>query len=136
MATKRMDQKIVAQIERWLQGWATGQYGSQLTWDKLATYSGFSRQSLSANRAISRAYRSTKIAIKRGFLRENVEPHLQQHEEQISRLRDRIEELEVQHDAWTSLWERWRYNARQQGWDVSLLDKDMPKPLHRKRPRH
>ena len=136
MATKRIDPKMFAQIELWLQGWATGQYGRQLTWDKLATYSGFSRQSLSANRAISRAYRSTKVAIQHGFLRENVEPHLRRAEEQISQLQDSIKELEQQHEAWASLWERWRYNARQQGWDVSLLDKEMPKPAHRKRPRH
>lgn len=136
MGIKRIEPKIITQIERWLQAWATGQYGRQLTWDKLAIYSGFSRQSLSANRAISQAYRNAKMAIKRGFQRQDREPHVQRHDEQIAQLRRRIEELEQQGVAWASLWERWRYNALQQGWDVSLLDREMPRPTHRKRPRH
>lgn len=136
MGVKRIESKMVAQIERWLHAWATGQYGGKLTWDKLAVYSGFSRQSLSANRAISQTYRSTKMAIKRGFQRQDREPQVQRREEQIAQLRSRVEELEQERAAWASLWERWRYNARQQGWDVSLLDREMPKPTHRKRPRH
>ena len=137
MAIKRLDRRLIAQIERWLSEWASGQYGSKLTWEKLVIYTGFSRQSLSANAKIATAFRDAKVAIRRGAIRQmpmDCPDHPQ--DKLIADLRQRIVELERQADNWSSLWERWRYNARQQGWDTSVLDRDLPKPIHRRRPRH
>jgi hypothetical protein len=136
MAIKRIDPKLVTQIERWLSEWATGQYGERLSWQKLAVYSGFSRQSLSANRPVSNAYRDAKVAIRRGFVRRAEMSASAEDAARIEGLLSRIAELEERAVNWASLWERWRYNARQQGWDLTLLDQEMPKPSHRRRPRH
>lgn len=136
MPIKRIESKLVTQIERWLEQWATGQYGERLTWKKLEVYSGFSRQALSANQAISGAYTEAKVAIRRNFTRLRETSGSAEQAQKIDELRSQIADLEAQAKNWAALWERWRYNARQQGWDTSLLDQEMPKPQHRKRPRH
>lgn len=137
MGAKRLDRKLIVQIERWLSEWGTGQYGPKLTWEKLAIYTGFSRQSLCANARIAKAFRDAKVAIQRGaFGTTSRIPADDRLDGRIADLRQRISELERQAENWSALWERWRYNARQQGWDTSLLDRELPKPIHRRRPRH
>ncbi|HZZ02661.1 hypothetical protein [Paraburkholderia sp.] len=137
MSLKRIDNGMLEQIERWLSDRSRGQYGHRLTWQKLATYSGFSRQSLSFNTRISKAFRVAKVAIKRGYASAHGETALSpEASARLEKLSGRISELERQAENWISLWERWRYNARQQGWDPRLLDQEIPKPLHRRRPRH
>jgi hypothetical protein len=136
MTIKRIESTLVIQIKRWLEEWATGQYGKRLTWKRLEVYSGFSRQALSANQGIAKAFREAKVAIRRNFTQPRETSGSAEQAQKIDELRSQISALEAQAKNWAALWERWRYNARQAGWDTSILDREMPKPQHRKRPRH
>lgn len=136
MVSKRIEPKLEAQIERWLGTWSAGQYGTRLTWEKLSVYAGFSRQSLSANRKIAKAYKNAKLAIARGFQRPDAAVVRDSRDDRVDKLEEEVRVLKEQALGWAALWERWRYNARQQGWDVTLLEREIPKPSQRKRPPH
>jgi hypothetical protein len=125
---KRLEPKLVSQIVRWLEEWSAGQYGPKLTWEKLSVYSGFSRQALSSNSKIARAFRTAKIAIRRGILRTvDTQAVDDSYSEVIDKLKEENSELKRQAENWSALWE---------GWDTRLLDRELPKPVHRRRPRH
>lgn len=136
LVTNRMSAAEEVQLVAWLKDWEQGRHGRKLRWENAVLYSGFSRQTLFARPVIRVAFDNAKKAIKKNFRHagaDEIDPSVA---ERLAKYGEQLKVLEAQHDRWLELWERWTYNAQQQGWDIKLLDRPLPLPIHRTMPRH
>lgn len=118
--SRYIDEAVEADVLLLLNDWASGMYGSKLTWATLEKASDFTRQALAARPNIYNAYAEAKKAIRGGGA---VSPSKELQAE-LDRARKKIKQMENEIEQYRNLWVLWTYNAETAGID---LNRPMPK---------
>ncbi|KDP85763.1 hypothetical protein CF70_012030 [Cupriavidus sp. SK-3] len=128
--SERKKASIIAELERW----QDRELGTRLTWERIESFSGYTRQALSRHPEIVHAYQEAKRALAAGARpsrsrsRSDELAYLDRTVENLRAKIRRYEELEAQ---WLQRWQRIAFQCVQRG--ISIEDLDLPlDPLNRK----
>lgn len=115
---------IIVELDKW----ANGELGSKLTWEALEKRFNFSRQSMQAKPKIKAAYLNAKKYLSGGLVRIQKQALIENDTLscELNRLKNEVECYQAQELEWKKRWQRIAYHLRQQGYQMSLIDKRLP----------
>jgi len=115
--TDEAEQKIVQLLDEW----ATGRFGTGLSWANLQKAFGYSRQALSANPRIKTKYKEVKQALKSLKTRVQTAGNV---DNELDRLREENDELKARVVEYEKRFTRWIHNCHKRA--INPLDLDEP----------
>lgn len=109
-----------ADIVTFLEEWETGRYGKKLTWTILVKAFGFSRQALSANTTINKAFSDAKGVLKGACSEIDALEDIAKENKQLKKAL--ADALQVIHK-YEQKYIRWQSNSAEKGVSVDQLNK-------------
>ena len=124
---QRMTEVDEQRIIRELNKWASGHFGSKLTWAILEERFKFSRQAMQAKSQIKSAYIVAKQSLSKGHLvsKEAIEESNEKLKLEIEILRNQVEMYKEKEKRWKRRWQQIAYHVRQKGIQMSDIDKSV-----------
>lgn len=122
-----MNRYITTEVEddilRFLKEWEIGQFGKKLTWNKISTAFGYSRQALNGNKNIKSAFDRAKLKLKDA---DNTATTFEDMKKEIQRLNKELYEANNIIELYKQRYIRWQINAQSKGVSVEQLNKPIP----------
>jgi hypothetical protein len=129
-----MEAEDIDAVIDFVRRWNRRNRGERLTWGDLEKHTGLTRQWLAKQPPIYRAYQKARSGTcKRAEAGEGGDQSGELRAT-ITRLQATIEDLKGERSNLLAMLERWQHNAKLQGWSLTLLEREIPKPLHRTLP--
>jgi len=122
--SERKALEIIAELERW----RDRELGVKLTWERIESFSGFTRQAMSRHAKIMLAYQDAKRSLaeagtpsrsrSRGDEREYFD-------QTVKNLRSEIRRYETLEQRWLQRWQRIAFHCARRGLSIDDLDKPL-----------
>lgn len=119
--TEQAEERIILELNKW----ASGHFGSKLTWAILEDRFKFSRQSMQAKPQIKAAYDVAKQSLSKGKVtsKEDLDKTVDELKTEIESLKKQIEFFQEKELRWKKRWQQIAYHIRQKGIQMSDVDK-------------
>jgi len=123
---RHISNEDITSIVRELDKWAMGELGSKLTWQILVDKFGFSRQALQGKSEVKAAYDNAKQALSGGLVKskKQTEDEYQKVLIELERTKIELENYKQKEQLWLRRWQQIAFNIRQNGIQVSDVDKN------------